>query len=512
MHLLPPPLTLQLAAAALFTVFISLILRRRSTRIKALPPSPPGTFFFGNALQISKQTPWIKFTEWATIYGDVVLAKVFSRKLVIINSYELAMRLFESTQYSDRPRRRMVELSGFDQTILFMPYGEEVRRGRKLMRKEMNTSSLQAYHATHVKEAHAFAKKLLDDPTGFLRHIQNALSGSLLHFTYDHRVESEHDSLMALAREAVAIAGQLISPNRYAVDIFPTLRFLPEGWPGTAFKRTARSNRDLHDRLMDTPFLKVREQAMNGMAEPSFTANHLNGKVETMSQADLDTLKFTAGVINGGQFDISSVLSTFFLLMARHPDIQAKAQQEIDSVLDSGTLPTFADRERLPFIECIIKEVFRWHPPTPLISRAVRGDDIVKDYFIPSGTYILANVWAFTHDPNVYPEPFEFKPERFLPNHSKLSQSLPPDPRLYVFGFGRRGCPGSELANNMIFIMLVTTLALFKILPAEDKDGNPILPEPNYTPTLISQPLPFECKIVPRSCEAIDLLIYASEA
>lgn len=65
-------------------------------------------------------------------------------------------------------------------------------------------------------------------------------------------------------------------------------------------------------------------------------------------------------------------MASFFLAMVRNPDIQAKAQQELDSVIGPDVLPTFADKERLPFIECIIKETFRWNPPTPLSKLAVR--------------------------------------------------------------------------------------------------------------------------------------------
>lgn len=113
-----------------FVGFAAIVLRLLRSKTRNTPPGPPGIFFVGNALQIPKQSPWLKFTEWGKKYGKnsfqlprsirnqnfvlggFVFAQVFTRKLIIINSYELAVELFEkrSANYADRPKRRMAEL------------------------------------------------------------------------------------------------------------------------------------------------------------------------------------------------------------------------------------------------------------------------------------------------------------------------------------------------------------------------------------------------------------------
>jgi len=60
------------------------------------------------------------------------------------------------------------------------------------------------------------------------------------------------------------------------------------------------------------------------------------------------------------------MIQTFFLAMVLHPEAQKKAQKELDSVLKEGHLPTLADKPNLPYIECLIKELFRWRPVTPI--------------------------------------------------------------------------------------------------------------------------------------------------
>jgi cytochrome P450 len=83
---------------------------------------------------------------------------------------------------------------------------------------------------------------------------------------------------------------------------------------------------------------------------------------------------------------------TFFYIMAAYPDIQRKAQAEIDRVVGPNRLPNFEDRESLPYIEAVYREIMRWMPPTQLgVPRRASEDDYYKGYFIPKGTSLLIN-------------------------------------------------------------------------------------------------------------------------
>ena len=146
----------------------------------------------------------------------------------------------------------------------------------------------------------------------------------------------------------------------------------------------------------------------------------------------------------------------FFAAISRHPDIQYKARTELDRVVGPDRLPTLADRPALPYVNAIMKETMRWHVPAPLIlPHFATEDDEYDGYLIPQGSTILVNVWYDTiqlplgslldadyavrsmlHDPQRYPQPNEFIPERFLDN-GKLDLSSG-DPGLMAFGFGRR--------------------------------------------------------------------------
>jgi cytochrome P450 len=92
-----------------------------------------------------------------------------------------------------------------------------------------------------------------------------------------------------------------------------------------------------------------------------------------------------------------STMSTFFLAMTLYPDVQLKAREEIDRVVGSKRLPNLEDRARLPYVEAVVKECFRWHPIAPMgLPHVSTVDDICADYFIPKGALILPNIWYGT--------------------------------------------------------------------------------------------------------------------
>ena len=87
-------------------------------------------------------------------------------------------------------------------------------------------------------------------------------------------------------------------------------------------------------------------------------------------------------------------LTTFFLAMRLYPEVQKKAQEELDEVVGLSRLPEYEDRENLPYINALCKEVVRWHPVAPLgVAHRVSEDDVFNDYFIPAGSIVVGNTW-----------------------------------------------------------------------------------------------------------------------
>lgn len=151
--------------------------------------------------------------------------------------------------------------------------------------------------------------------------------------------------------------------------------------------------------------------------------------------------------------------------MVLHQDVQAKAQEELDLCIGNDQRNVQdSDLPRLPFLQAIVKEVLRLHPPGPLLSwsRLAIHDVHVDKVKIPAGTTAMVNMWAITHDPTIWDDPWAFKPMRFIDEDVSIMGS---DLRLAPFGSGRRVCPGRALGLATVHLWLARMLHQYKWLP-----------------------------------------------
>ncbi|THG96718.1 hypothetical protein EW026_g5166 [Hermanssonia centrifuga] len=158
---------------------------------------------------------------------------------------------------------------------------------------------------------------------------------------------------------------------------------------------------------------------------------------------------------------------------------QDKAAQEIEAVVGKQRLPTFDDRANLPYLECIYKECLRWASVSPLTPpHRLMEDDSYDGYTLPKGSSVLCNVRAILRDEELFPDPYSFIPERYQlgPDVSPELERLM-DPDTWVFGFGRRRCPGIAFASSSVWLAMVSTIACFRIERVRDKGGLEIIPE-----------------------------------
>jgi len=200
----------------------------------------------------------------------------------------------------------------------------------------------------------------------------------------------------------------------------------------------------------------------------------------------------------------------FFRILVLYPEVQKRAHKELDSVTGGLRLPDFNDRSRLSYIDALCREVMRWSMATPVgVPHATIEDDVYEGYFIPKGSIVIANAWGMLHDPIAYPEPFSFKPERFLASDGTFRD----DPLLTsAFGFGRRLCPARHFVDSSLFIAVSCILAVFDVGPPKDEYGNELPVELRDSGTNSSRPLGFRCTIVPRDSRARELIIAANMA
>lgn len=177
----------------------------------------------------------------------------------------------------------------------------------------------------------------------------------------------------------------------------------------------------------------------------------------------------TSNLIGGGVDTTSSSMVSFVLAMCCFPEKQKRAQEELDRVVGRERMPSWEDEDALPYITSTVSEILRWRTVTVLggLPHAPIQDDEYMGYFIPKDAWVVGNIWAIHRHPRDYPEPDEFRPERFLgglerPHPSKKGHS--------AFGWGRRQCSGQPLAEQGLWLVTARLLWAFDIKPGLDEE------------------------------------------
>ncbi|KAF7374506.1 O-methylsterigmatocystin oxidoreductase [Mycena sanguinolenta] len=470
------------------------------------PPGPSPYPIIGNFRDLPAKRPWLTYRKWGVQYGsDIVHASALGQHIVVVNSVKTAVEIFKKRAhlYNGRPVLTMVELMGWDFTFALLSGGDKWRDHRKMFQQHFRQDMSRNYHPIQMKKVHLLLQELLSSPQKFREHLKTLVAAIIMAIVYGYEIQPTNDYFVGLSEEAVKRLSDSFFPGAVVVNTIPILRYLPSWMPGADFQRFAAECRQLIKEMREAPFNFVKQNIRDGTDSTSVVARLFGS-----NRYDEDAIQDVAGTAYAGGADTSiSSLASFFLAMALYPDIQKKAQTEIDTVIGTDRLPKFEDRPSLPFVEALYREVMRWKPVTPLgVARASTADDVYNGYFIPKGTTMISNIWAMTRDESIYPEPERFNPDRFLNADGKLND----DDTVLTFGFGRRICVGRHNADATLWATFVSVLSTFTIAKAKDNTGKEIEIDPDlYSDALISHPQPFACSIIPRS-ETAKILVQAT--
>ncbi|KAJ7495381.1 cytochrome P450 [Mycena latifolia] len=470
------------ACGAIAATGYSIYWRRNRSQLP-LPPGPPKLPLVGNLFDVPANFQWEKWMEWSKEYNsDIIHLNLGGQSVIVLSSLEATTTLLEkrSSIYSDRSALPMVtdlELIGWDDNIVLMKYGDTWRTNRRLLNQTFNVNAVRQYRPLELTASRAVLQRLLESPDAFFDHLCHMAAELIMEVTYGIHVKSSDDPFIALVHQAVHAASMASVPGAFLVNTFPYLKYIPTWFPGAGFKRQAKKWRKLLHSALDAPFAETKRLMESGKAPRSFTADHLNGLKDADVYYEEKHIKSTAAIMFAAGVDTTvSSFAIFVLAMLANPEAQRRAQAEIDSVTGGKYLPDFDDEASLPYVSAIVKEVLRWRNVTPFgVPHRLTADDEYRGYRLPAGSMIIGNTWAILHDEAMYPEPYEFKPERFLFDGKPNPAVRDPDA---AFGFGRRVCPGRHLATSSIWITVASILATFDIQKPVDDMGNVV--EPTY--------------------------------
>lgn len=494
---------------AAFSIVVLVYVRKKPRRTLPLPPGPRKYPIIGNLLVVPDENHWVAYDRIAKeCNSDIIHFSVFGNSVIVLNSFAAASDVLDrqSSISSSRPEGTMInEVMGWKSMFSVQPYGQQWRDHRKVFWQEFHPEHGRLHHRPiQLRCSRDLIRRLYESPLDFQTHIRHMIASSILTVVYGVDVQEKDDPNITLVENALKHL-DLGFIGTYMVDIFPFLKHIPRWIPGAGFQIIGENaTRDLN-LLVDVPYSQTRRLLAKGRGESSLIYRALSRGSIPDGGAEERIIKDTAATAYLGANETSKFSMTLFIaLMALNPDIQKRAQRELDQYLDHR-LPEFEDEYYLPYTSAVMLEVLRLEPITPLgLPHSLVSDGDYKGYHLPSGSVVFCNLWAILRDETVFSEPGEFKPSRFL----KDGQI---DPRLKdyfmtAFGFGRRICPGRYFAMDNLWLNMASILSVYTIGKAVDENGQEIDINPEYTTNLNRHVLPFKCSIKPRSERAEELI------
>ncbi|KAI0751468.1 cytochrome P450 [Daedaleopsis nitida] len=483
---------------------VSRIVRKRP--LGPLPPGPRGLPLIGSVLDVPMTYQWHTFANWSQRWGDIFSFTLLGQRYVIVNSAKDALDMLEkkSAIYSSRaPVPVAGDMIGWNGAMIMQPSGHRMRETRKLLGLVMaSTKRVERFHHLVEQETKQFLIGLNNRTDTLNREVQKLAGAIIVMIAYGYKSKGDDDVIINTVDKSMEDFAAVFSPGAFLADVFPILTRVPAWFPGAGWKKRVAEHRETFEAMVELPYRWVKEQMAAGTALPSFASTLLEGNTDPERER---LVKFAAASLYAGGADttVSSIMS-FFLAMTCFPEVQHKAQAELDAVVGHDRIPTLADRERLPYLNAVYLEILRWIPVAPMgFPHLLVEDDIHEGHYIPKGSLVMINIWNLLHDPQRYADPMTFNPDRFIATAEREAER---DPRDFAFGFGRRKCPGIFFAEASIFAAVTMTLQLYNIEKAVDAHGNVIEPATEGSGSLISHPLPFKLKMSVRSDKAQALL------
>ncbi|KAI1426463.1 putative cytochrome P450 [Xylaria sp. FL1777] len=480
---------------------------RIGRRPKDFPPGPPTFPILGNIHLVPNHDVHLQFQKWAQEYGPVCSVMLGSKTMILLSSDRAVKDILDkrSAVSSDRMDLYMGQtLASGGLRVLMMRYGQTWRMIRRILHHRLNIYAACSFEPYQVLEARQLMCDILNEPERFTENVRRYANSITTATTFGYRVTTYED---AHFQELFKVFGEFVLLAQTGVasilDYMPTLRLLP-AWVLPPKKR-ARAHHEREKTLYRYHWDKTKASILSsGSSNPSFSVGLVKEQDKHGFSDDFASY-ITGTLLEAGSDTTSNTLIGFLCAMLLFPDVQRRAQAEIDRVIGVDRMPVPEDEMQLQYIRGCVKESLRWMPTTILgaIPHALTQDEYYMGFRLPKGAGLLNNVYTIHNDATRYPHPRQFDPERFKDDkQSFFDAATNPDVSKrdhFAFGAGRRICPGIHVAERSLFIAIATLLWAFNFRCPVDENGNEVTPDPTkVTQGFVCAPMPFKAVITPR--------------
>ncbi|KAI8883843.1 cytochrome P450 [Backusella circina FSU 941] len=451
------------------------------------------------------KVPSDQITKWHDEYGPIMRVKMGVQEWVFISDPQLAHQVFtlNGTSSSGRPFRTFSTkyYSHGGQGIVFSDVNKTWKEARAAVLAVLAPKNVDQYMSSIENESDSFVERLLEatktigslDPYNFLElNARNIITNVCLGIEYKSNKDPEFILATKISEEGARLSS-------ITMDL---PKFLPAFSLITYFlgieKRMGDYIRDVKDphvkRMIDAAVIKGGPNVIKAFNEHGFKFTEDERQI------------IISDLIAAGTETASATMTWLFAIVCNRPEIQEKIQRELDQYIQThGRIPTFADRLELPYAIAMLKETMRFKSATPFgIPHLATKEIHVSGYTIPAGSVLISSNDHMHTRSGFYENGETFDPERFLGDTRTMFAAAngKVDARDHFnFGWGRRICPGSYLAEVELFCLYVRVFSRCQIEPAKDINGNSTLPDvsKNRYRGITTLPLPYSIRFVERS-------------
>lgn len=430
-----------------------------------LPPGPSPLPIIGNLLKLGNK-PHHSLANLSNIHGPIMTLKLGQVTTIVISSADIAREVLQThdTLLSNRTVPDALSVLNHDQySLSFMRVSPRWRDLRKICNNQLfSNKTLDSSQALRRRKL----QDLLDDikkcteieeavdigRVAFMTTI-NLLSNTFFSADFVHSAEEagEYKEIV------VSILKEVGAPN--LSDFFPMLKVFDLQGIRRRSVVSVKKVLSIFRRFVGER-LKLREGTgsigNDDVLDALLNISLDDGKIE-MDKDEIEHLLLNIFV--AGTDTTTYTLEWAMAELMHNPEIMSKVQKELEQVVGKGIPIQETDIAKLPYMQAVIKETFRLHPPVPLLlPRKAEIDVEIGDYIIPKDAQVLVNAWVIGRDPNKWDNANVFVPERFLDNEIDVKGH---HFELIPFGSGRRICPGLPLAIRMLPMMLGSLVNCF---------------------------------------------------
>ncbi|KAK2433054.1 cytochrome P450 83B1 [Trifolium repens] len=431
------------------------------------PPGPKGLPIIGNLHQLDINNLYFQFSQFSKIYGPLFSLQLGFRKAIVVSSAEIAKEVLKDNDlvFSNRPKlygQQKLTYNGSE--IVLSQYGEFWREIRKICVVHIFSSKHVSYYSSIRKfEVKKMIEKISRHATSSsvtnLSEILISLSSAIIcRIAFGKSYENdgnEKSRFHELLHEFQALLAEV-----FVSDYIPHM-----GWIDKL--RGLHSRLDKNFKEFDEFYQEIIDEHLDPNREHGADEEVIIDVLLQLKKQHLPSIDLTFDNIKGVLVDMlvaaidttSATLVWAMTALIRNPRVMKKVQEEIRNF---GCKKEFLDEndiQNFTYMKAVIKETLRLYLPAPLlVPRESREKCTISGYNIPANTIVYVNAWAIQRDSNVWKNPEEFYPERFLESSINF---IGQDFELIPFGAGRRICPGMSLGVASIEIILANLLFSF---------------------------------------------------